>query len=55
MRALFEALALLWIMAREPEAPEDGEERDAARYLAALGKGQRAVEGAAPYGEEGAA
>jgi hypothetical protein len=54
MRALFEALALLWILLREQIDPEDGEERDAARYLAALGEGTRAAD-SRPYGEEGAA
>lgn len=41
MRNFLEALALVWLMAREQENPEDGEERDAARYLATLGDGRK--------------
>lgn len=38
MRALLDALALVWMMAREQTSPDDGEERDAGRYLALLGE-----------------
>jgi len=41
MRTFLEALALVWLLAREQENPEDGEERDAARYLATLGDGRK--------------
>ena len=36
MRNFLEALALVWLMTREQENPEDGEERDAGRYLAMM-------------------
>lgn len=41
MKHFLEALALVWLLAREQESPEDGEERDAARYLATLGDGRK--------------
>ena len=41
MRNFLEALALVWLMAREQTNPDDGEERDAARYLAMLGEGRK--------------
>lgn len=41
MRNFLEALALVWLLAREQENPEDGEERDAGRYLATLGDGRK--------------
>lgn len=41
MRNFLAALALVWLMAREQTNPDDGEERDAARYLATLGKGRK--------------
>lgn len=43
MRNFLEALALVWLLAREQENPEDGEERDARRYLATLGDGRKEV------------
>lgn len=41
MRNFLEALALVWLLAREQENPDDGEERDAGRYLATLGEGRK--------------
>ena len=40
MRTLLEALALIWLILREQEDPDDGEERDAGRYLAMMGGGR---------------
>lgn len=36
MRTLLEALALIWLIAHEQIDPDDGEERDAGRYLAMM-------------------
>ena len=44
MRTLLDALALVWLMAREQEIPDDGEERDADLYLAMLGHGRKEAE-----------
>lgn len=41
MRNFLEVLALVWLMAHEQTNPDDGEERDAARYLAMLGEGRK--------------
>ena len=41
MRTLLEALALIWLIAHEQIDPDDGEERDAGRYLATLGDGRK--------------
>ena len=43
MRTLLEALALIWLLSREQESPDDGEERDAGRYLAMMGEEKEAI------------